>query len=227
MPTNRGRDVCTLVRKDIIAVQHILTASEHDHTFTELITQKPGKERSTFVLNVYCRPKNKRAGLASLFHQVIMKAGTSPLLIIGDLNAAHPAWGYSYFNKRGKEVADCMDEENLTLLTNPAEPTRVGNSVSRDTCPDLTLAKNAPHNSWHNLEENLGSDHMIIETELQGSLYRRHLSEARITDWHNLRESRQQTPKDPIIDIENWAQKLRKTLRTTPESSKPQPRPQL
>lgn len=64
--TQEGRDVCTLVRKDIIAVQHILTASEHDHTFTELITQKPGKERSTFVLNVYCRPKNKSWSRISL-----------------------------------------------------------------------------------------------------------------------------------------------------------------
>lgn len=143
-----------------------------------------------------------------------MKAGTSRLLIIGGLNAAHPAWGYSYFNKRGKEVGDCMDEVNLTLITNPAEPTRVGNSVSRDTCPDLTLAKNAPHNSRHNLKENLRSDPMIIETELQGSLYRRHLSEARTTDWHNLREGRQQAPKGPIIDIENWAQKLREDIKS-------------
>ncbi|KAM7299549.1 uncharacterized protein ISCGN_020115 [Ixodes scapularis] len=155
-------------------------------------------------------------------NQATKKAGASRLLIAGDFNAAHPAWGYPYYNKRGKELMECIDNETLTLLIDPAKPTRVGNSVSRDTCPDLTLAKNAPHTSWMNLEENFSSDHMLVQTEIQGTTYRRQLGEARITDWQTLRKNRETAPDDPIMNIELWVKELNRdvqrhtrTLQTT------------
>lgn len=220
--THEGRDVCTLIRKDIVAIQHTLPASEHDHIFTELIPPKTSKGHNCFILNIYCRPKNRHSKLATLLHQATKKAGASRLLIAGDFNAAHPAWGYPYYNKRGKELMECIDNETLTLLIDPAKPTRVGNSVSRDTCPDLTLAKNAPHTSWMNLEENFSSDHMLVQTEIQGTTYRRQLGEARITDWQTLRKNRETAPDDPIMNIELWVKELSRdvqrhtrTLQTT------------
>ncbi|KAH7940560.1 hypothetical protein HPB49_001893 [Dermacentor silvarum] len=43
----------------------------------------------------------------------------------------------------------------FTLLTDPAHPTRLGNSVTRDTCPDLSLTRNIRHVTWENLEDTL------------------------------------------------------------------------
>ncbi|KAH7934953.1 hypothetical protein HPB52_002445 [Rhipicephalus sanguineus] len=59
-----------------------------------------------------------------------------------------------------------MTLEGITLHTEPAYPTRTGNSVSRDTCPDLTMGINLPQPRWWNSQENLGSDHFIIHTSL-------------------------------------------------------------
>ncbi|KAH7934882.1 hypothetical protein HPB52_001746 [Rhipicephalus sanguineus] len=52
----------------------------------------------------------------------------------------------------------------LTILTDPAHPTRIGNTVTRDTCPHLTLTKNIRYADWLNTEETLGSDHCIVIT---------------------------------------------------------------
>ncbi|KAH7976688.1 hypothetical protein HPB52_018124 [Rhipicephalus sanguineus] len=60
-----------------------------------------------------------------------------------------------------------MALEGITLLTEPAYPTRTGNSVSRDMCPDLTMGINLPQPRWWNSQENLGSDHFIIHTFYQ------------------------------------------------------------
>ncbi|KAH7941397.1 hypothetical protein HPB49_013331 [Dermacentor silvarum] len=50
----------------------------------------------------------------------------------------------------------------FTLLTDPAHPTRLGNSVTRDTCPDLSLTRNIRHVTWENLEDTLDSDHFLL-----------------------------------------------------------------
>ncbi|KAH7951439.1 hypothetical protein HPB52_008968 [Rhipicephalus sanguineus] len=67
---------------------------------------------------------------------------------------------------KGRNLYDLMTLEGITLLTEPAYPTRTGNSVSRDTCPDLTMGINLPQPRWWNSQENLGSDHFIIHTSL-------------------------------------------------------------
>ncbi|KAG0425550.1 hypothetical protein HPB47_027295 [Ixodes persulcatus] len=45
--------------------------------------------------------------------QAIHKAGSQPLLIIGDFNAAHQLWGYAYSNKHGEvRVSEFLKQEN-------------------------------------------------------------------------------------------------------------------
>lgn len=52
LTTQNGRDVCTLIKKDISAIQHQLTTCCHDNILVELIPRKTKKTKSTFVLNV-------------------------------------------------------------------------------------------------------------------------------------------------------------------------------
>ncbi|KAH7938246.1 hypothetical protein HPB49_021837 [Dermacentor silvarum] len=61
---------------------------------------------------------------------------------------------------RGRKLAELISTLRLTLLRDPAYPTRVGNSVTRYTCPALSLVKNAGDAAWENLGYSLGSDHM-------------------------------------------------------------------
>lgn len=206
--TENGRDVCTLIRRDITTVQHRLTTNTYDHILTELIPKKTRKDKSIFVLNIYCRPKSKAPGLADIIRQAKCLAGPNQVIIAGDFNAAHQAWGYHYQTKRGRELSEIMDQENLTLITDFNAPTRIGTSVTRDTCPDLTLTANSPSTCWRNREDNLGSDHMIIETTVQGPHYRRTLGEAKLTDWDAVRKKRNDDPHKPIDDIRTWAQDL-------------------
>ncbi|KAH7938192.1 hypothetical protein HPB49_021493 [Dermacentor silvarum] len=70
---------------------------------------------------------------------VRMIAKGSPLLVVGDFNADHPAWGYRFAQVKGKDLWNSIQQNGLTLLTDPLRPTRQGNSVSQDTTPDLTL----------------------------------------------------------------------------------------
>ncbi|KAG0430095.1 hypothetical protein HPB47_023009 [Ixodes persulcatus] len=77
----------------------------------------------------------------------------------------HPAWGYLKATSNENKLYDAICNHYLTILTDPEHPTRTGNSVTRDTCPDLALIKFTAED-WNNMEESLGSDHSIVEIEV-------------------------------------------------------------
>ncbi|KAG0413622.1 hypothetical protein HPB47_009226 [Ixodes persulcatus] len=79
------------------------------------------------------------------------KAGGSTLIVAGDFNAPHRACGYSRAMRKGDDLWQAAANHDLTLVTNPAFPTRIGNSCSRDTAKNLTFVKNVGAVSWHNL----------------------------------------------------------------------------
>lgn len=143
-----------------------------------------------------------------MIRQAKCLAGSNPFIVVGDFNAAHSEWAYTYVTKRGKERSGIINEENLTLLTEPNTPTRIGRSTVMDTCPDLTLIAHAQNATWSNTGDNLGSDHMILETKIQGPQFRRIIGEAKITDWEALRTHRRGKPEEKINDISHWAKTL-------------------
>ncbi|KAH7970676.1 hypothetical protein HPB49_013659 [Dermacentor silvarum] len=59
-------------------------------------------------------------------------------------------------------LRETIQKAGLSLLTNPTEPTRTGNSIRCDTTPDLTQGHRTDKTPWKNRGENLGSDHFII-----------------------------------------------------------------
>ncbi|KAH7982537.1 hypothetical protein HPB52_005496 [Rhipicephalus sanguineus] len=90
----------------------------------------------------------------------------APLLVVGDFNAKHADCGYAIEDAKGRKLHNLMTIEGLTLLTDADYPTRIGNSISRDTCPDHTMTLNAPHLKWLNSQEALGNDHYLIHTTI-------------------------------------------------------------
>ncbi|KAH7934350.1 hypothetical protein HPB49_025063 [Dermacentor silvarum] len=142
------------------------------------------------ILNIYCPPKLKSVTFSEIFTQAMQVAGRDPLLIVGDFNAPSRLWG---------ELAELLSTLGLTLHTNPANPTRVGNSIQRDTCPDLTITRNIRHADWLNTEDTIGSDHCIINTTIYMRPLKRSLKQARVPDWTTFRTSL------PIVDpLHEW-----------------------
>ncbi|XP_075540094.1 uncharacterized protein LOC142575004 [Dermacentor variabilis] len=104
----------------------------------------------------------------------------------GDFNAPHEAWGSVRSIRKGCRLLQAATGSSLELITDPHYPTRMGNSVSRDTTPDLAFVKNAPGAEWHNLQENRGSDHYIVEISVSISAAPQRAFE--IVDWDAFRK---------------------------------------
>ncbi|KAG0445089.1 hypothetical protein HPB47_023913 [Ixodes persulcatus] len=172
------------------------------------------------LLNVYCRPQDRYARFDTLFEAARRKdCGT---FIAGDFNAPHPTWGYPRDTPKGRKLHTLIQQHNLTLLTDPSTPTRLGTSVARDTCPDLTLYRGTNPCTWHNLEEQLGSDHSILVTHINTKDFAGEARKIRITDWPAFRASSSSTSPDTLTD---WVQTLQtrldrhtRTLTTTPDA---------
>lgn len=150
----------TLVSKRLTAIDHTLSSERIPHVLIEIIPVDR-KEPSFFVLNIYSAPKERADCFDGLFKHALKEA-KQRLLIVGDFNAAHPTWGYKTANPKGRRLALTIAQLGFTILTDAVHTTRIGNSVCRDTCPDLTLIKDIRYQGGHNLDETLGSDHNII-----------------------------------------------------------------
>ncbi|KAG0436780.1 hypothetical protein HPB47_017760 [Ixodes persulcatus] len=90
--------------------------------------------------------------------------------------------------------------------------TRVGNSVSVDTSPDLTLSKNVRGLEWHNSELNFGSDHYILVSLLKEGLKTRRARAPATVEWDQFRTIRSNQEGTPICDIGEWAEQLKSNV---------------
>lgn len=84
----------------------------------------------------------------------------------------------------------------------------MGNSVSRNTSPDLAFAKNTDQPKWENLELNVGSDHYIISTEVSCRGCKRKKWKVRHTRWDAFWDVRTKREHTPIQDLDEWAHTL-------------------
>ncbi|KAH7938914.1 hypothetical protein HPB52_002302 [Rhipicephalus sanguineus] len=109
----------------------------------------------------------------------------------------------------------------LELIANPADPTRRGNSACVDTLPDLAFVANIANAQWHNMQEDLGSDHSIIEIQIDTGQHTRvcHFESAgkargrrlRLVEWDAFRKTRKERERGdrPITNIDEWTETLR------------------
>ncbi|XP_077512498.1 uncharacterized protein LOC144123555 [Amblyomma americanum] len=124
------------------------------------------------------------------------------------------SWGYQTANPKGKTLTEAAENTDCNLLTDPDTPTRIGNSVSTDTCPDLTFIRGAEQAEWANLLENLGSDHCILKTQATSDRPKRQLGSAKIADWSAFREACDgNLAQNGIQSIEEWGNMLKEKQR--------------
>lgn len=89
------------------------------------------------------------------------------VLITGDFNAHHSAWGCRSTNAQGRELASALDSLNLVFL-NDGTHTRISTPQKNSSAIDLTLVSPnlVSKSSWRVLEDTLGSDHFPIKIEM-------------------------------------------------------------
>ncbi|KAG0411270.1 hypothetical protein HPB47_011622 [Ixodes persulcatus] len=85
----------------------------------------------------------------------------------------------------------------------------MGNSVERNTNPDLTFSTPSLHLQWEHTQEYIGSDHAILHLTVSETPKRIRWKPIRIIDWHNYRQDRSDPP---FTDIPTWTQQLTHTL---------------
>lgn len=135
------------------------------------------------------------------------------LVVLGDFNAPHTGWGYPKDSRKGQNLLDATENNSLWLATLLDKPTRTGNSVTRDTSPDLTFTNYLDQITWTNFDENLGSDHNIIGLSLNSPRIRQKLGTATITDWTAFREKLGHP--DRITNAADWANFIRSSHEKT------------
>ncbi|KAH9376972.1 hypothetical protein HPB48_007988 [Haemaphysalis longicornis] len=159
------------------------------------------------VLNIYSPPFKPRITFGEVFYGVLKSADKAPLVIVGDFNAPSRHWGYHFEQARGRKLAELTSTLRLTLLTDPACPTRMGNSVTRDTCPDLSLVRNSRDAPWENLEGTLSSDRSLLRIILLAKAARRMWGQAKLTNWYQFRL--QDVPPVLLTDsYTEWAKQI-------------------
>lgn len=118
---------------------------------------------------MYYRPSQRQHDCDRTVSGAKKLAGNRPLLVPGDFNAPHTLWGYKFISKKGKDLVRAMEDQDLVLLNEQGVVMRKGNSVARDTTPDLSWLAGSLDASWRCEEVDLGSDYSIISITVRGS----------------------------------------------------------
>lgn len=202
--------LATLIHRNYSVEQRSLPF-DIPHIFTTILPKRIG-HRQLNVLNIYSSPRNTQHTFHDIFQSALQHAGHQPLLIMGDFNAPHIAWGYSRTTRKGRLLWEAIQQLHLTTHNDPDLATRIGNSVQRDTAPDITCSHRLGPATWHPLPHTLGSDHFI--TELHTTIHissDEHPQHTHITDWDAFRlHSQHIAPPDPDkdTDLEQWVANL-------------------
>ncbi|KAH6930337.1 hypothetical protein HPB50_012884 [Hyalomma asiaticum] len=148
------------------------------------------------------------AALDAVLQKIHSIADHNPLLIGGDLNSQHTDWGYRYTTARGRKLWTTIQDLRLTVHNNFHTPTRIGNSVTMDTSPDLTLRRSLKVLSWSRTQHTLGSDHYIITIQIPHAQRRRQMFTHKLINWDALQSARRELPDTPIQDTDHWTTSL-------------------
>ncbi|KAH7945175.1 hypothetical protein HPB49_007382 [Dermacentor silvarum] len=208
--TNTPR-ASTLVHRTLTHKTHYIT-SETPCVITEIIHHTHTLP-SIFIANIYQPPSKPMATLESLLRELHRLVGKHPLLIGGDFNNQHTDWGYKTTTHRGRRLWLLLQNLQLSVHNNFQTPTRIGNSVSMDTSPDLVLSCSLRDVTWTRTQHTLCSDHYMIQVTVPFKPPRHTYMTHKLINWDALRTTRTATPDNPITDINDWVDSLQTDIQ--------------
>ncbi|KAH7959569.1 hypothetical protein HPB49_011923 [Dermacentor silvarum] len=151
----------TLVSDRHTAVQEHLDHLNNENEESVFLKCRFFREHDMNIINTYRLPNTKFH--RTPWHHLLRQLEKSDLLWTGDFNSRHAYWGYPDSSAAGRILLDLAHTHQLSLLNDISTPTRTGNSVQRDTNPDLAWGRTRKTPDWRNLGETFGSDHCILE----------------------------------------------------------------
>ncbi|KAH7952102.1 hypothetical protein HPB52_018397 [Rhipicephalus sanguineus] len=110
----------------------VVAPREHSYAMVQILPLRR-TNHAVYILNVYTPPKTNHVIYADIFCRALKCADSAPLVITGDFNAPCRLRGYTREEARGRRLAELISTLSLTLLTDPATPTRLGNSTEGQT----------------------------------------------------------------------------------------------
>lgn len=112
------------------------------------------------LISVYAPPT---AILTDAVMRALIESAPEPRFILGDWNAKAIAWGNLYDCPKGRIISNIIDNHNLMFL-NDGSQTRLSTENGTTSAIDLSLVTPSLGRqiSWSALDEQLGSDHVII-----------------------------------------------------------------
>ncbi|KAH7956805.1 hypothetical protein HPB52_012799 [Rhipicephalus sanguineus] len=189
-------------RKVAVLVAKVVTASRHDTDVTDIDhPAQPAESQLSYLL-----------GKAE---QAASKKG---LVILGYFIAWHKSWGYVSETQKGKVIAREADRRMISLITGHTQPTLVGNSINRDSCPNLAFVKGVREARWENDVETPSSDHyciLRIQSETLPIGKRKKHGQAWLRDWEADSKTRVESEYTQIADIKSWVADPTKTKSET------------
>ncbi|KAK8766577.1 hypothetical protein V5799_006643 [Amblyomma americanum] len=87
-----------------------------------------------------CRTPGQKADLFDRPFAQALDTAQQRLIIVGRVSV-HPTQRFEREKFKGRRLAMTNARQGPTILADPARPTWIGNSVSRDTCSGTTLSK--------------------------------------------------------------------------------------
>jgi hypothetical protein len=126
-------------------------------------------KKNVLVILIYSAPNKplSKTILKEILNQATTPTSDKQIIILGgDFNAHHTAWGNS-INNKGREIMDFADEHNLLLL-NDGQVTRLGMGTQQNSSLDLTfvLENIRLECEWCVCKDSMGSDHLPINTTI-------------------------------------------------------------
>lgn len=132
----------TLVHKSLAAIQHDSTHCNNDRQEHVTVEVHPGfSDRHVILVNAYWLPGGSHRSPKNWLHGLLQKHRDKDVVIAGDFNSPHVAWGYTSTSKSGRLLEHAMEQHQMTLANDLMLPTRSGNSVQRDANPGGTLTR--------------------------------------------------------------------------------------
>lgn len=205
-PTPRGKAVVyVLTRLPQQAIDLQSWCSPWQETVAVKVQLSPC---AVILVSCYVRPHSghaPRARFGWISHIRAQHPGC-PILIGGDFNAPHPAWGYNMASARGSDLLKIMENARFTLLNDTTQSTRRSTSTRMPPhSPDLAWWLGPTAVTWRREPDCWGSDHHPIYLDISSSPSRRLRRKCHIIKWDEFRKSIRQISafkEDPLSSIQ-------------------------
>lgn len=138
----------------------------------ELVAIKIKNTKNPIIfISLYIPPEDTitdiKSSLENLF--TFIQSSAIPVMLGGDLNAHHPIWDdtLTRADRRGELISELIENRDI-IFHNTGVATRWQDLNSTASAIDLTLTTTdiAPNVTWEISEDDLGSDHKLIECKI-------------------------------------------------------------